>query len=175
VYSVVQIGLTYDIVLFDVKHSWGDVWALTSCCIFLDERERLIVPVATRQLRDVNISCTRGYPTPIRCPMDTGMGINFYPRVWSWVEMSYTHEYHCGRTFALPIPYPTRCHPYPTQDHRKSFNTFVSFRWDYTALDRFCSTWLVRPIDSNVMSFLCVRTLLAIKLFSFQEMKIVVN
>jgi hypothetical protein len=52
-----------------------------SCCIFLDERERLIVPVATRQLRDVDMSCTCGYPIPVGCSTGMGTGMKFYPRV----------------------------------------------------------------------------------------------
>jgi hypothetical protein len=45
---------------------------------FLDERERLIIPVAPRQLRDVDMSYTCGYQIPVRCLMGMGTGMNFY-------------------------------------------------------------------------------------------------
>jgi hypothetical protein len=44
-------------------------------------KERLIVPVATQQLKDVGMSCTRGYPIPARCPTGTSTGMIFYPWV----------------------------------------------------------------------------------------------
>jgi hypothetical protein len=41
-----------------------------------------------------------------------GTGMNFYPRVRVWVQISTHSLFAGGRVIALPDPNPTRCHPY---------------------------------------------------------------
>jgi hypothetical protein len=42
----------------------GGMYELWRAVVFFWVKERLIVPVATQQLKDVGMSCTRGYPIP---------------------------------------------------------------------------------------------------------------
>jgi hypothetical protein len=51
-----------------------------------------------------------GYPIPVRNPMGTGTGMNFYP--WVRVQISTRSLFADGRVIALPDPNPARCHSY---------------------------------------------------------------
>jgi hypothetical protein len=53
-----------------------------------------------------------GYPIPARNPMGMGTGMNFYPRVRVWVQISTRSLFTGGRVIALPNPNLTCCHPY---------------------------------------------------------------
>jgi hypothetical protein len=94
------------------------MYELWRAVVFFGWKREINCTSSYRQLRDVDMSCTCGYPIPVRCPT----GMNFYPRVWSWAGMSCTHGYCRGWAFALPTPYPTCCHPY-------SRTACVTCRW----------------------------------------------
>jgi hypothetical protein len=53
-----------------------------------------------------------GYPIPVRNPTGMGTGMNFYPWVQVWVQISTRSLFADERVIALPDPNPTRCHPY---------------------------------------------------------------
>jgi hypothetical protein len=53
-----------------------------------------------------------GYLIPAWNPTGMGTGMNFYPRVRVWVQISTRSLFAGGRVIALPDPNPTRCHPY---------------------------------------------------------------
>jgi hypothetical protein len=52
-----------------------------------------------------------GYPIPARNPTGMGTGMNFYPRVRVWVQISTRSLFAGGRVIALPDLNLTRCHP----------------------------------------------------------------
>jgi hypothetical protein len=53
-----------------------------------------------------------GYPIPARNPMGMGTGMNFYPRIRVWVQISTRSLFAGGRVIALPNSNPTRYHLY---------------------------------------------------------------
>jgi hypothetical protein len=48
-----------------------------------------------------------GYPIPAQNPMGKGMGMNFYPCVRVWVQISIRSLFTGGRIIALPDPLPS--------------------------------------------------------------------
>lgn len=74
-------------------------------------RQNIVVFIEMKELMYFFVS-PEGYPMPAGYPAGKGTGTKFYPHPLKGKGTTLMRGYGRGRAFALPAPYPTRCHPY---------------------------------------------------------------